>query len=461
MKRVRSDRTSWWLEAFAAALVFGGLLGFSSYLLYQKSLNALEQEIKLGLMSNVRAAAKTLPADLHQRLDASKGSDDPLYRQLASQMETIRQQTQDVRYIYTIVRDQGRPAFMVNPSPQSDGDGDGQPDVAPALLTPYVNAPTELIAALQQGDTRVSAHPYHDQWGTFISAYAPIVASDGQVVAILAMDLELSSFFHRLKPVSAVFGKAVLIIVFLSLTVGLLVYVLRGRASVTSAQVRQLQQQLSQAEAQCSAVGSQQLSTRGLLWCWRFGCDSGWDSGVDSGCDGDSKRRAAADQPTIDCSTVLPTLQLPAGSKQMQPLLPWFDTHRRRLLPSADSLLQLDIPTECDVWLVSDHWLLFWQHTFALWQQAAGRALHIKVQAVDLHVESWQLQVTLAQQQPFWQQPAVLQHMAHRHGAEATVWASFLQWQQLATALGVRYQLQHNGQLLLCADVPAWPVEDV
>lgn len=427
----------WWLEALFAAMVFGGLLGFSSHLLYQKSLNALEQEIKLGLLSNVKAATTTLSANLHQQIDPAKGPDDPPYRQLAEQMEKIRLQTQDVRYIYTIVMRENRPYFMVNPSPQNDSDGDGLADPAPALLASYDHAPAELLTAFTSNSPQVSASPYQDQWGVFISAYAPLITEDGKTIAVLAMDLELSSFYQRRKPVSEVFGKAVLIIVFLSLIVGLLVYVLQGRARLNQHQREQIQKQLTIAQQQMTTSGIQQLNARGFMWCWRFG--------------------VMPNTQAMDLNRFMLAQDENKSEKAEYDLRHWFSSHQSFWLPTPYCQVRLNIPSPCIAWFASEPWRRFWQHTFWLWQQSAGRAIQINIDVKDFGLHQWRVQVQLQQQQSFCRHSTIYQPLSHYNNPESALWPAFLEWQQQAQNLDVRYSLKNHGELLFQVDLPAWP----
>ncbi|MDW6004649.1 cache domain-containing protein [Vibrio mangrovi] len=225
MKLSQSTKTC--LDATLAATVLIALLGITTYLLYAKSVSALEEQIKAGLISTVSASATTLNGDIHRHFNAETLPDDPEYHAMAMQMERIRQAATDVRYIYTcILKPQGI-YFIVNPSPQNDGDGDGLPDPPPALMTLYDDAPQELMDALKNQEIGVSAVPYRDQWGTFISAYAPFYDAKGEFVGVLAMDLELSGFYKRLSNIQRVFGKAKIIILFLGLIAGLVVWWIR------------------------------------------------------------------------------------------------------------------------------------------------------------------------------------------------------------------------------------------
>jgi hypothetical protein len=215
------------LEAIMVGLIFSGLLGFSAYLVYNKSLSAMDEEIKIGLLSTAQSAATSIDGTLHRTFNADTNKDDPAYLSQALPLEKIRQASQDVRYIYTNILVDGKIYFVVNPSPQNDGDGDGEPDAPPALMDPYSDYAEELMQSLTEGVAYVSKEPYTDEWGTFISAYAPFYDDEGNLVGTLGMDLELAGFFQRLANIQVVFEKASITIFFLGLVVGLAVWYMR------------------------------------------------------------------------------------------------------------------------------------------------------------------------------------------------------------------------------------------
>ena len=61
IKGVRPKTEGVFTTVITVALIF-----FSTFLIYTKSIDSLEAEIKLGLKSNVSAAATTINGDLHK-----------------------------------------------------------------------------------------------------------------------------------------------------------------------------------------------------------------------------------------------------------------------------------------------------------------------------------------------------------------------------------------------------------
>lgn len=207
-------------EAALMAFIATTLIFFSTYLLHKKSVASLEEEIKIGLKSNVEAAATTIDGDAHVLFNASTDPEDSLYTVKKAPLEAIRLGAKDIRYIYTNILDQDTVRFVINPSPQNDG------AMPPQLMDVYHDPSEALVEALTYQRVTVS-EVYKDQWGTFISAYAPFKNSKGEFIGTLGMDLELDNFYKRLEPINVAFEKTVIIILFIGLVIGLFIWYIR------------------------------------------------------------------------------------------------------------------------------------------------------------------------------------------------------------------------------------------
>ncbi|WP_319567283.1 PDC sensor domain-containing protein [Cohaesibacter marisflavi] len=233
------------MEAAILSGLVVSLICFLAFLIYSKSVDVLEKEIKIGLLSNVSAAATTIDGDLHKTFDKSTARDDPDYLAAIRPLEKIRQASANIRYIYTNILKGDDVFFILNPSPQNDNDGDGQPDVPPALMERYDDAAPELIEALKS-QKKVVSDPYTDKWGTFISAYAPFYDAQGAFVGVLGMDLQLNDFYSRIYPIRLAFEKTAFIVVFIGLIIGLLTWISRKYAAFLGQQNAFLQSRQAQ-----------------------------------------------------------------------------------------------------------------------------------------------------------------------------------------------------------------------
>lgn len=196
------------------------ITGVFAYFIYLKAIEAVENEIKAGLLSNVAAAATVIDGDLHKSFNESTERDDPLYLGAIEPLERIRQASKNIRYIYTNILKDGEVYFVLNPSPQNDNDGDGKEDLAPALMDHYPDASKALLEALKERKCTVSQDSYSDEWGTFYSAYAPFYDENGNFAGTLGMDLDLEGFDYKLNNVRMALKRTAIVIIIVSIFSG-------------------------------------------------------------------------------------------------------------------------------------------------------------------------------------------------------------------------------------------------
>lgn len=200
------------------------------YFIYFRALDALQEEIKEGLIRNVSAVATTIDGDLHKKFRSPSQKNDPEYIEYLKKLESIRQASKYVRYLYTNILVDGKVYFIANPSPQNDNDGDGQPDEAPQLMEPYPEAGGALMKVLLEKEAAIDREPYTDKWGTFYSAYAPFFDSNGNFEGTIGMDLELAGFNERLEPIKVSTKRAFIVALALAVLFGTTVWFFRRLA---------------------------------------------------------------------------------------------------------------------------------------------------------------------------------------------------------------------------------------
>lgn len=202
------------------------------YFIYLRSVEAVKEEIREGLLRNVSTAATSLDGDEHRGFTSKAQINDPTYKAFIAQMEKMRKASKDVRYLYTNINKDGKIYFVANGSPQNDNNKDGKPDEAPQLMDPYPDAGKALQDALRTNTPTVDREPYTDAWGTFYSAYAPFKDSSGRVVGTLGMDLELRTLQQRLKPIGIAAQRAAFTSGILAILFGAAVWFFRSRNGI-------------------------------------------------------------------------------------------------------------------------------------------------------------------------------------------------------------------------------------
>jgi len=212
------------LEGIAIGLLILISIAASASFLYFQAVDAVKAEIREGVLRSVTSLAATVDGDEHQKFMSKEQKFDADYLEFVAPLERARQAAKYVPYIYTNIMKEGKVYFIANPSPQLDLDGDGFPDDAPDLMDSYDAPSASLLAALKERKETVDQEPYSDQWGTFISAYAPIYTKRGDFVGTLGMDLDFSGFEKRLMPTKNAFKTAAITGVVMAVLVGITVW---------------------------------------------------------------------------------------------------------------------------------------------------------------------------------------------------------------------------------------------
>ncbi len=189
--------------AFVGLLVLAATIVCSA-VLHFRAMNALQKEVQDKLMRTAMAIAARMDGDLHRTFtDRSQeaGADyekamtplrDALYwRQDGKPLRT------DYRYIYTCILKDGEVYFVLDPTPPGRIRPDGIEEKS-HIMQPYANASEGLLGTLRTGRPTADRHPYVDQWGTFISGYAPFYDSEGKQAGAVGVDWKAETYAARL-----------------------------------------------------------------------------------------------------------------------------------------------------------------------------------------------------------------------------------------------------------------------
>ena len=148
-----------------------------SYTNYRSNSRAVFRQ---RLHDAVSMAALQQNGDTFQNI---KSATDPEYNRLRLQNMAIRKSSPDYRFVYTMRYDDQGLYFVVDA---------GTPGEAGfSTINERYQQPGPVLAANYRKITGVMVEDqfYTDEYGSFLSAYAPIRASDGKVVGIIAIDI--------------------------------------------------------------------------------------------------------------------------------------------------------------------------------------------------------------------------------------------------------------------------------
>lgn len=166
-----------------------GMAVFSTILalgiVYFETKHFFFRELQSKVTSIAATAAASLNPETLKLVKSNKDVGSPAYLQIQAELRKLRDANRRkktyIKYLYTIMPDPNDPNRMVfgidpeeNPKDFSNvGDADPHTEIAKHLDKPYVGKTYEK-----------------DQWGVWLTGYAPVFDSNGQYVATVGADLE-------------------------------------------------------------------------------------------------------------------------------------------------------------------------------------------------------------------------------------------------------------------------------
>ncbi|MCC7290783.1 MAG: response regulator [Phycisphaerales bacterium] len=229
---------------------------------YRSASHAFDEEVHAGLMNFAHAAAALVDGDAHRTLVSPEQEATPAYEAAVEPLRKVLSQASDLRFLYTVVLVQDQVYFVLDATPPGDADDDGVEDHS-ALMDPYEDADPDMLAALRDGEARVTAEPYSDAWGTFISAFVPLRDSGGRQVGVLGADITLARYEARLGELrrAAILGLIPAAIV--STVLGLGVYSLRRSSRLSRRREHEAQVAVQESEARLRELAERSAA---VLW---------------------------------------------------------------------------------------------------------------------------------------------------------------------------------------------------
>lgn len=174
-------------------LVLFLISGLTINFFYSKAHYVQRDNLRSRLIGIAATGALMIDGDLHDTLRKPADADTPAYRQLRAILTRIKEANPGITYIYTMRRtdDPMTFQFVIDEAEEVDSNGNGiiGPVEECAQIGDLYDASTypELRAAYTgpRADRRLQS----DQWGTWLSGYAPIFNRDLEVSGILGIDM--------------------------------------------------------------------------------------------------------------------------------------------------------------------------------------------------------------------------------------------------------------------------------
>jgi signal transduction histidine kinase/DNA-binding response OmpR family regulator len=201
--------------------------------LASEALSIQKESLRDDLLRMARAASGLVDGDLHEKLADPSQAGGAGYLQALEPLVQFHRGVPEIAYLYTLIEKDGRFHFVLDTATAADRLGFSRKMEASGLMEPYKsNSPDEdreEMDALRQGTPFVSKKPFSDEYGTFLTALAPVTASDGRTVAVVGLDLNVTDYVHRLGDIRQAIAFACAFVFMASVLVGVLVFRFRRR----------------------------------------------------------------------------------------------------------------------------------------------------------------------------------------------------------------------------------------
>jgi PAS domain S-box-containing protein len=217
-------------EALFAGVALLMAIAAGLWMLLSATTKQLRDELRENLQKAAMGTAATVDAELHRTLTSPAQNLGPDYMRCVAPLAAIRNSIPGVKYTYTAVMDpDGQTVrFVLDSAPVGDADGDGVDDHA-NLGDAYDDATDTLRRVLATGIAGCEEEPYTDDWGTFMTAYAPITDQTGAVIAAVGVDMTADTYLGRIRSVQNAAAIGLIPGILISAGVAMVVY--RGRKS--------------------------------------------------------------------------------------------------------------------------------------------------------------------------------------------------------------------------------------
>ena len=174
--------------------------------------NFLRQELNLRIGDVVQIVAEKIDGDFHHQVQTVSDEKSAAFIKLKNDLVVMREHSTDISNIYTMRKlDNGEFVFIVDGSAKDQNAvGDIYPakSVSETLINVFNATPSTT-------EKYVEPEIYTDDWGTWLSAYAPIFTSSGKLDGIVGIDISAESIqTHQLEFVRTIAIAAFVVILF-------------------------------------------------------------------------------------------------------------------------------------------------------------------------------------------------------------------------------------------------------
>lgn len=235
-----------------SAIILAILLFLSSALIYMQILNtkkASQEAIGKFSIHNAEAYAGQFDVETYEAF-AQNPQENDLYWSFREALNRYRMQIGAI-YVYTVKIEQGKPLILIDGQPQ------GSDSASP--IGEVTDMPEDAIEAVMKGEAAKTGIIRNPEYGNYISAYAPLRDSAGNIIGAIGIDTDISvtdsiytQVLRQSMPVFVVMG--ILTLLFFAVIVWIMIRALRPLGTIVKGAEAIAQGDFAEAKVQLGTI---------------------------------------------------------------------------------------------------------------------------------------------------------------------------------------------------------------
>jgi len=231
-------------DALIAAVAVLTIAGATGYVVYSKASEGLKKEVQSNLLALAKSASQLLDGDAHQQITKPEDKGSELYENTRAPFFKLLRANENIAFIYTAIKKDDKIFFILDASIPKEGE---KADTS-AVMEEYPDATDVMKYALEHKEPAVEEEPYTDNWGTFLSGYAPIYNSKHEFLGIVGTDIRLTAYLERLQNIKNSLFLGIAVAALASLLTGVGVWYVRSAALRAEEKNREQQETMQRME---------------------------------------------------------------------------------------------------------------------------------------------------------------------------------------------------------------------
>jgi|GEM_PF-1566868 len=216
--------------------------------IYSSSYNSEVKEVRHNLEQLATGVAGIVDGDLHKKLTSRSQLGSDVHEKVLAPLIKFHRALPAINYIYTCVLENDGVHFILDTSTNA-AELHTTRTYTPSLIGDLYEKPDPvLVEALHKGTVASTAKPYTDEFGTFMSGYAPIYDSKGTRLGVIGVDYSVEDFNAQLAALRHVIISTAAALAILAMAIGIGVWRMRRGTLEFELSNRDAQEELQASE---------------------------------------------------------------------------------------------------------------------------------------------------------------------------------------------------------------------